>query len=799
MKRNSFRNTLAKKIALALSLGLFSLTPAALALPTGGVSDTATIATSGNTMSITGSTVNNVINWDTFSVGSNEKVLFTNANNYLNIVTGPGISNIYGTLSGGGHVYLINPHGILIGAGATIDNMGAFIASTRNPQHIDLDAFRNDGTAVDSVLLPYNADNLPTNTAYSAPMYTGTLSVAEVNLTNVNNATDVIVEGSFVALKNTDALKNITQVRTGLSDVPYDPDQNYRAQSLYIGTDITTDSSTVTLTDAQQAKLFDLNTGATRTDAVSAAKLITSREELGAISDGDTNYYMLANDINMGTTNFAPIGYGTDYGFRGTFNGMGYSIKNLTISHDALSGNHPVGLFSIFNPSEVMYVNSLRNLRLEDVNIDGTYDFSYNDQSMVYAVATGALVGSSSYNKMLYSTTGLNLPTIDNVSVSGTVKGMDYTGGIVGRGDGFITNTQNVATVTMSGNVYGGGVIGYHDGQPGSQIINARNDGNVSAANSNSVWTNGSQNKYSRSIGGVVGGAYKTYPTVYNILYAYNNGNVTGNLAGGIIGGEIDTLTTGSSIPTVNTVQYGYNTGTITNWAFTANEFSSYTNTVSTSASTSSAASTLSGVIIYPNVSPGLSQASNTEALDATAATHYVGSFDITIDSTNKGNTISYASSDNSNADNSNNSTNNGTDSGNTNSNTDSNNNANSGSNTDTANSDNSNNNSNASNDNNNSNTNNGNTDSCLPDFSNPIIALMEEVGMDNGVALSLNGNLVSVTRPEGERGGEGGLNPAGSGAFGEAPADLPGGAENIVENSDNGASPGDEGENEEE
>ena len=42
-------------------------------------------------------------------------------------------------------------------------------------------------------------------------------------------------------------------------------------------------------------------------------------------------------------------------------------------------------------------------------------------------------------------------------------------------------------------------------------------------------------------------------------------------------------------------------------------------------------------------------------------------------------------------------------------------------------------------------------------------------------------------------------LNPVGLGTFGETPADLPGGAENIVENSDNGASPGDEGENEEE
>ncbi|MGM9571873.1 MAG: filamentous hemagglutinin N-terminal domain-containing protein, partial [bacterium] len=81
---------------------------------------------------------NSVIGWSDFSIGTKENfetLTFTNMQNVLNLVTGAKMSELYGTLDASSNinVYLINPHGILIGAGSVINTgTGSFTASTRN-------------------------------------------------------------------------------------------------------------------------------------------------------------------------------------------------------------------------------------------------------------------------------------------------------------------------------------------------------------------------------------------------------------------------------------------------------------------------------------------------------------------------------------------------------------------------------------------------------------------------------------------------------------------------------------------
>ena len=139
MTKKDFTKALSKKIALALSIGMFSISPFAQALPTGGTSETASIATADSTMNITSSQTNNIINWNTFSIANGETVNF-DACNYLNLVNGSEASQIYGALNGQGMVFLINPNGILFGQGATI-NVAALTASTRTIDSVDQDAF----------------------------------------------------------------------------------------------------------------------------------------------------------------------------------------------------------------------------------------------------------------------------------------------------------------------------------------------------------------------------------------------------------------------------------------------------------------------------------------------------------------------------------------------------------------------------------------------------------------------------------------------------------------------------------
>jgi filamentous hemagglutinin family protein len=119
--------------------------PAALANPTGAdvVRGTAAIHQAGNLLQITNSP-NAIINWQSFSIGANEITRFIQqspASAVLNRVTTQNPSQILGTLQSNGRVFLINPNGILFGAGAQVDVAG-LVASTLNMSDQDFLAGR---------------------------------------------------------------------------------------------------------------------------------------------------------------------------------------------------------------------------------------------------------------------------------------------------------------------------------------------------------------------------------------------------------------------------------------------------------------------------------------------------------------------------------------------------------------------------------------------------------------------------------------------------------------------------------
>ena len=73
-----------------------------------------------------------IINWQSFSIGADEFVQFKQPDSSsvsLNRVVGVDPSIILGNLSSNGQVFLVNPNGVLFGAGATLD-VGGLVAST---------------------------------------------------------------------------------------------------------------------------------------------------------------------------------------------------------------------------------------------------------------------------------------------------------------------------------------------------------------------------------------------------------------------------------------------------------------------------------------------------------------------------------------------------------------------------------------------------------------------------------------------------------------------------------------------
>jgi filamentous hemagglutinin family protein len=118
-----------------LTLAALSLTAAvAQAGPSGGqvVSGAGQISSSGNSTTVTQSSQNLSLNWQSFNIAPQETVDFVQpsaAAVAVNHILGNNGTQILGHLNANGQVYLINPNGILFGAGSQVD-VGGLVAST---------------------------------------------------------------------------------------------------------------------------------------------------------------------------------------------------------------------------------------------------------------------------------------------------------------------------------------------------------------------------------------------------------------------------------------------------------------------------------------------------------------------------------------------------------------------------------------------------------------------------------------------------------------------------------------------
>ena len=152
----------------------------------------------------------------------------------------------------------------------------------------------------------------------------------------------------------------------------------------------------------------------------------------------------LTADIDLTGKDWTPIGTSFSNKYTGTFDGGGHTIKGLTVT----TNDQFVGLFgSIGNAGTV------KNVMMEDVQIT-------SNRSSGFA---GGVAGYSD-------------GTIENCSVSGSVSGTVYVGGVVGaQWEGSITGCSSSPTV--KGMVHVGGVVGQTNG--GATLTACYATGNV--------------------------------------------------------------------------------------------------------------------------------------------------------------------------------------------------------------------------------------------------------------------------------------------------------------------------------
>ena len=265
-----------------------------------------------------------------------------------------------------------------------------------------------------------------------------------------------------VTIVLTDYTEGLASVRlTGLSTegdnpaeiTPYDKGSNtYTAlvapQSVVAGTTFITSTFTNGKTFVYKMKnATDWQAGGEYTYTVSLA----AAKDLGYTIESNGSYTVTSADglmnvaklVNGGKTDinitldknidltgkdWTPIGTDYDNSYKGTFDGGGHTITGLTFT----TNDEYAGLFGWLNRA-----GTVKNVVMEGVQITS---------HQIYGGSIGGVVGSG-------------WGTIENCSVSGSVSGTVYVGGVVGvQIGGSITGCSSSATV--KGTVDVGGVAG---------------------------------------------------------------------------------------------------------------------------------------------------------------------------------------------------------------------------------------------------------------------------------------------------------------------------------------------------
>jgi filamentous hemagglutinin family protein len=137
-KSGSARNKAALLMLVPLS-ALMHQAGAADAANATVTAGSAGVSTAGNTTTINQASQRAAIDWTSLSTRANEALVFNQPNAQaiaLNRITGSSPSELLGSLTANGQVFILNPNGVLFGAGSQV-NVGGLVASTLSMSNAD--------------------------------------------------------------------------------------------------------------------------------------------------------------------------------------------------------------------------------------------------------------------------------------------------------------------------------------------------------------------------------------------------------------------------------------------------------------------------------------------------------------------------------------------------------------------------------------------------------------------------------------------------------------------------------------
>lgn len=584
MKRAMRRRKTWQRQAAAITAAMMAMSVGgiAYAMPQGEVirSGKGEITRQDKDMTVNQDSKRLAIDWSGFDIANDERVTFRQPDKdsvALNRVVGDAASVIDGTLSGNGHVYVINPNGVLFGKNASVD-VGSLVASTARISDRDMTNFAD-------------ADGI-------------TMAIPEDSSAKVINAGTIRAEGGLVVLHAAEV------ENSGTITNPAGTTALAAARNLSLSAD-TAGKINFTV-DGALAKAKALNSGVLKADggylvmtARSAGDVMSTvvnntgtmeaktlrQNEKGEIllDGGDNGVVELSGTIDasgmeagQSAGSIKAIGAETHVKDGATLHATGAVDGGLietsgdyleigdTVDIDAAGKTGEAGEW-LLDPLDVI---------ISDTNPGGTEatddDGTYNESQTADANKT-SWVNSKTVNTLLNNGTSVTVQAVDkNKAAAITVNSEILKSG--GKDTSLTLQAQNNITVNKSIKSTSGKLnVNLHsdtDGDGvGAVLINAdinTNGGNFTSGSGGNVEVTVKTDRWGRVISSSVNG--KADPTKGTVGTYFGNGGTTddrtintnggavnlyGDVAIGLNGGNLQLNTNGGAVQVTGTIDSG--------------------------------------------------------------------------------------------------------------------------------------------------------------------------------------------------------------------------------------------------
>jgi filamentous hemagglutinin family protein len=559
--RKQLRTLRRRRLALALvgAMAMPMMPAMAQNLPESGtvVSGSATIGSPSTTLVIDQTSQGAIIDWGSFSIGSGYGVTFNQPNasavilNRVVSALGPGYAvsptQIDGTLSANGHVFIINPAGVTFGNDAQV-NVGGLLASTLWMNSGDFIAGLTSGQFV---FTDFNGDTSATHQVRNnGTIIAGAGGVGLVGRSVWNNGSITSNGGNIIVGAGTQV--TVDMVGDGLTQVTINVPPTVDSQIIQdrFGS-MTADGGKILLRTAATAGGTGGEIFASGTLRAQSIANVNGRIELtsrggpvmvgapGTVSDASTLFTQGSIDVSGGAS---------ETGGSVLIQGNGVSLVNE--DDNPFNPTDPLSVGSMINATgvagggrvDIQSTAGVTMFGLSRIIADSDSDFSTAGQVGVSAVGAMFIQGDiSAASKSGNGGSVSLLSTTDNLFVLGTVSatGAD-NGGAVSM---FATNgdLEIGGVVSASGGAGNGGQIAGV-----AQTITLNEDSQVSADGG--------------LAGGLVGFRGTNTLAAYGLLSAH----------GGTAGGSIVTAAGDTFDIRGLSVDAGSDTGTVGSWVLSA-------------------------------------------------------------------------------------------------------------------------------------------------------------------------------------------------------------------------------------